>query len=408
MGRRVVVTGLGIVSPIGNNVPEFWYSLENGVSGIDWIKAFDASEYHSKVAGEVKNFDPTQYMDRKEARRTSRFIQLAVASATQAIEDSGLSPEEIPPYRSGVIYGVGMGGLDQIEDQHKVLLNKGPRRVSPFFIPMTICNMASGTLAIKFGFKGVNITITTACASSTNAIGEAYRTIRDGMLDVALTGGAESTITPLAFAGFGSMTALSTKPPDEACRPFDANRDGFIIAEGSATLVLEEYEHAKKRGAKIYAEIAGYGATDDANHMTAPDLEGDSAAMAMRLALQSAQVNPEEVDYINAHGTSTPLNDKTETIAIKKVFGERRDLNISSTKSMHGHALGAAGALEAVATVLAIVNETVPPTINLKTPDPECDLNYTPNSAARKKIRCALSNSFGFGGHNASVLFKKI
>ncbi|MDI3523875.1 beta-ketoacyl-ACP synthase II [Kosmotoga sp.] len=408
MGRRVVVTGLGIVSPIGNNVPEFWNSLENGISGIDWVKAFDASEYHSKVAGEVKNFDPTQYMDRKEARRTSRFIQLAVASATQAIEDSGLNPDEIPPYRSGVVYGVGMGALDLIEEQHKVLLNKGPRRVSPFFIPMTISNMASGTLAIKFGFKGVNITVTTACASSTNAIGEAYRMIRDGILDVALTGGAESTITPLAFAGFGSMTALSTKPPDEACRPFDANRDGFIIAEGSATLVLEEYEHAKKRGAKIYAEIAGYGATDDANHMTAPDLEGTSAAMAMRLALESAKVNPEEVDYINAHGTSTPLNDKTETRAIKKVFGERKDLNISSTKSMHGHALGAAGALEAVATVLAIINETVPPTINLKTPDPECDLNYTPNTAVRKKIRCALSNSFGFGGHNASVLFKRI
>jgi len=406
--RRVVVTGLGVISSIGNNLNDFWDSLENGISGIDWIKAFDTEKFRAKVAGEIKGFDPVKYMDRKEARRMSRFVQLAIASATEAVDDSGLELNKEDPWKAGVIYGVGIGGMEVIEKQNQILLERGPDRVSPFLIPMTIANMAAGTLSIRFGLKGSCVTVVSACASSTNAIGEAFRAIKHGRLDIALAGGSEATITPLSIAGFDSMNALSRQSPDVASRPFDKNRDGFIMAEGSATLVLEDYEHAKKRGAKIYAEIVGYGATDDASHITAPDPEGEGAMMAMKLALDEAELSPDKVDYINAHGTSTPMNDIMETRAIKALFGKRQDLNISSTKSMHGHALGAAGAIESVATILAMQRGVVPPTINLEEPDPECDLNYTPKIAVKKEIKYALSNSFGFGGHNASILFKRI
>jgi len=406
--RRVVVTGLGVISSIGNNLNDFWDSLENGISGIDWIKAFDTEKFRAKVAGEIKGFDPVKYMDRKEARRMSRFVQLAIASATEAVDDSGLELNKEDPWKAGVIYGVGIGGMEVIEKQNQILLERGPDRVSPFLIPMTIANMAAGTLSIRFGLKGSCVTVVSACASSTNAIGEAFRAIKHGRLDIALAGGSEATITPLSIAGFDSMNALSRQSPDVASRPFDKNRDGFIMAEGSATLVLEDYEHAKKRGAKIYAEIVGYGATDDASHITAPDPEGEGAMMAMKLALDEAELSPDKVDYINAHGTSTPMNDIMETRAIKALFGKRQDLNISSTKSMHGHALGAAGAIESVATILAMQRGIVPPTINLEEPDPECDLNYTPKIAVKKEIKYALSNSFGFGGHNASILFKRI
>ena len=405
--RRVVVTGLGVISSIGNNLNDFWDSLENGISGIDWIKAFDTEKFRAKVAGEIKGFDPVKYMDRKEARRMSRFVQLAIASATEAVDDSGLELNKEDPWKAGVIYGVGIGGMEVIEKQNQILLERGPDRVSPFLIPMTIANMAAGTLSIRFGLKGSCVTVVSACASSTNAIGEAFRAIKHGRLDIALAGGSEATITPLSIAGFDSMNALSRQSPDVASRPFDKNRDGFIMAEGSATLVLEDYEHAKKRGAKIYAEIVGYGATDDASHITAPDPEGEGAMMAMKLALDEAELSPDKVDYINAHGTSTPMNDIMETRAIKALFGKRQDLNISSTKSMHGHALGAAGAIESVATILAMQRGVVPPTINLEEPDPECDLNYTPKIAVKKEIKYALSNSFGFGGHNASILFMK-
>ena len=405
--RRVVVTGLGVISSIGNNLNDFWDSLENGISGIDWIKAFDTEKFRAKVAGEIKGFDPVKYMDRKEARRMSRFVQLAIASATEAVDDSGLELNKEDPWKAGVIYGVGIGGMEVIEKQNQILLERGPDRVSPFLIPMTIANMAAGTLSIRFGLKGSCVTVVSACASSTNAIGEAFRAIKHGRLDIALAGGSEATITPLSIAGFDSMNALSRQSPDVASRPFDKNRDGFIMAEGSATLVLEDYEHAKKRGAKIYAEILGYGATDDAAHITAPDPEGEGAMMAMKLALDEAELSPDKVDYINAHGTSTPMNDIMETRAIKALFGKRQDLNISSTKSMHGHALGAAGAIESVATILAMQRGVVTPTINLEEPDPECDLNYTPKIAVKKEIKYALSNSFGFGGHNASILFMK-
>ncbi len=407
MKRRAVVTGLGVISPVGNNVQEFWNNLVSGTSGIDWIKAFDASAYHSKVAGEVKEFDPVAYMDRKEARRTSRFIQFAVASSYDAISDSGLTPELLCSCRAAVIYGVGMGGMDFLEAQHHVLIEKGPLRVSPFMIPMSIPNMAAGTIAVKYGCMGKNLTIVTACAASTNALGEALKMIREGEADIVISGGSESVITPLSLAGFGSMTALSRSSPDKASRPFDKNRDGFVMAEGSSTLIIEDLEHAKRRNAPIYAELVGYGTSDDASHITAPDPNGRGAIASMRAALHDAELDAEHIDYINAHGTSTPLNDVVETRAIKAIFGSDTKVSISSTKSMHGHVLGAAGAIEAAATILALRNDTIPPTINYETPDPDCDLDYTPNKAAAKEIIRALSNSFGFGGHNATIIFKK-
>jgi len=406
--RRVAVTGMGIISSIGSNLEEFWNSLKLGRSGIDWIDTFDVSEFGSKVAGRVKNFDPISYMEKREAKRTARFVQMAIASASEAFSDSGLEEELFDSEMAGVIYGVGLGGMDVIEDQHLILMDKGPSRITPFLIPMTIANMAPGLLAIRFGFKGTNFTISTACASGTNAIGEATRLIRSGVLDVAMTGGTEATITPLALAGFSNMTALSRGTPESASRPFDSKRDGFVMAEGSATLIIEEYEHALRRGARIYGEIVGYGSTDDAFHITSPEESGDGAYRAMKMALKDACVDPSEVDYINAHGTSTPLNDVIETRAIKRLYGTRESLNISSTKSMAGHALGAAGAIESVATFLSMKNSFVPPTINYSNPDPECDLNYTPNFGIEKAINFAMKNSFGFGGHNASLLFKKL
>ncbi len=406
--NRVVVTGMGIISSIGNTLEDFWNSLQRGVSGIDWIQAFDTTDFKAKIAGESKDFKATDYMDRKEARRTSRFIQLSVASSKMCYEDSLLTERDFDIWRAGVIYGIGLGGMDMIESQDKNLLERGPSRVSPFMIPMTIANMSSGTLAIKYGFRGINIAMVTACASSTNALGEAFKMIKEGRQDIVMSGGTEAVITPLSVAGFDSLGALSRKAPEKACRPFDKDRDGFVMAEGSGTLLLENYEHAKKRGAKIYAEIVGYGATDDASHITAPDETGTGAMMAMKQAVEEAEIEPGDVDYINAHGTSTPLNDIMETRAIKKLFGKRDTLAISSTKSMTGHCLGGAGAVEAIASILAMNKNIVPPTINLVQNDPLCDLNYTPNNAVEKNINYVLSNSFGFGGHNASLLIKKM
>ncbi len=410
--RRVVVTGLGAITPVGTGVQKFWENLIAGVSGIDIIKRFDPIEAGLTVhiAAEVKDFEPERYFDKKEAQKVSDFIKFAVAASEEAIKDSGLLESKYDPYRVGVIIGTGIGGLRDIEEQQKVLMEKGPRRVSPFFIPYGISNMASGLVAIRFGFKGPNYCVVSACATGNHAIGDAMRLIQKGDIDVAIAGGCESAITPLGIAGFAVMRALSTRnhEPQKASRPFDKDRDGFVMGEGAGILVLEEYEHAKARGAKIYAELVGYGATDDAYHITAPCADGEGAYMCMKLALEDAGIRPEDVDYINAHGTSTPLNDKSETLAIKRLFGEHAyRLKISSNKSMIGHLLGAAGAVEAVATVKTIETGIIPPTINLENPDPECDLDYVPNKAIESPVRYALSNSFGFGGTNACLVFKK-
>ncbi|AFK86761.1 MULTISPECIES: beta-ketoacyl-ACP synthase II [Thermoanaerobacterium] len=407
--NRVVITGIGAITPIGNNIDDLWNSLINGKSGIDRISRFDVSAYPTKLAAEVKDFEPTEYIDKKEAKRMDRFTQFALASAKIALADSGLDLASEDLDRIGVVYGSGIGGIETLENQQNILREKGPGRVSPFFVPMMIADMAAGLISITFGLKGHNETIVNACASSSNAIGDAFKVIERGDADVIVTGGSEAAITPLAIAGFCSMKAMSTnEDPKNACRPFDANRDGFIMGEGSATLVLESLDHALKRGAKIYCEIVGYGATADAYHITAPAPLGEGAARAMKLALKDAGITPDDIDYINAHGTSTEYNDKYETMAIKNVFGEHAyKLKISSTKSMTGHMLGASGAVEAVATILAIKNGIVPPTINYETPDPECDLDYVPNKALKMDINYALSNSFGFGGHNASLVFKK-
>ncbi len=410
--RRVVVTGLGAITPVGTGVQKFWENLTAGVSGIDIIKRFDPVEAGLTVhiAAEVKDFEAERYFDKKEAQKVSDFIKFAVAASEEAIKDSGLLESKYDPYRVGVIIGTGIGGLRDIEEQQKVLMEKGPRRVSPFFIPYGISNMASGLVAIRFGFKGPNYCVVSACATGNHAIGDAMRLIQKGDIDVAVAGGCESAITPLGIAGFAVMRALSTRnhEPQKASRPFDADRDGFVMGEGAGVLVLEEYEHAKARGAKIYAELVGYGATDDAYHITAPCADGEGAYMCMKLALEDAGIRPEDVDYINAHGTSTPLNDKSETLAIKRLFGEHAyRLKISSNKSMIGHLLGAAGAVEAVATVKTIEMGIIPPTINLENPDPECDLDYVPNKAIESPVRYALSNSFGFGGTNACLVFKK-
>ncbi|RME12246.1 MAG: beta-ketoacyl-[acyl-carrier-protein] synthase II [Aquificota bacterium] len=412
MMRRVVITGLGAVTPIGTGVEKFWENLVAGVSGIDTIKRFDPVEIGLSVhiAGEVKDFDPEKYFDRKDVQKVSDFIKFAVAASEEAIKDSGILESKVDPYRVGVIIGTGIGGLRDIEEQQKVLMEKGPRRVSPFFIPYGISNMASGLVAIRSGFKGPNYCVVSACATGNHAIGDAMRLIQKGDIDVAIAGGCESAITPLGVAGFASMRALSTRndEPQKASRPFDRDRDGFVMGEGAGILVLEEYEHAKARGARIYAELVGYGATDDAYHITAPCADGEGAYMCMKLALEDAGVRPEEIDYINAHGTSTPLNDKSETLAIKRLFGEHAyRLKISSNKSMIGHLLGAAGAVEAVATVKTIETGIIPPTINLENPDPECDLDYVPNRSISYSVNYALSNSFGFGGTNACLLFKR-
>ncbi|HHJ64695.1 MAG TPA: beta-ketoacyl-[acyl-carrier-protein] synthase II [Aquifex aeolicus] len=413
MRRRVVVTGLGAVTPIGTGVNRFWHNLINGISGIDHIKSFDPDEFglNVKIAGEVKDFDPLDFMDKKDASRLSLFIQFAVGAAEEAIEDSGIKSAGYDPLRIGVIIGTGIGGLRDIEREHAVITAKGARRVSPFFIPYGISNMGAGYVAIRHGFKGPNYCVVSACATGNHAIGDAFRLIQSGDVDAVIAGGAEASITPLGVAGFAVMRALSTRndEPQKASRPFDRDRDGFVVGEGAGVLVLEEYERAKARGAKIYAEIVGYGATDDAFHITAPHECGEGAYECMRLALEDAGLNPSEVDYINAHGTSTPLNDTIETLAIKKLFGEHAyRLKVSSNKSMIGHLLGAAGAVEAIASVKTIETGIIPPTVNLENPDPECDLDYVPGKAVEADVRVVLSNSFGFGGTNACLIFKKV
>jgi len=407
--KRVVVTGLGVVSPIGNDVEAFWNNLINGVSGVGYITRFDTTNYPVKIAAEVKDFNVEDYVDKKEARRMDRNTHYAVAAAKMAAKDAGID-DSLNMDRTGVIIGCGVGGIETFEDQARVLFEKGPKRISPFFVPMMIANMASGQIAMALGARGINETVVTACASGTNAIGDAFKAIQRGDADVMFTGGCEASISPIALAGFCSLKALSTnnENPTKASRPFDKDRDGFVIGEGSGILVLEELEHALNRKAKIYAEVAGYGASSDAYHMTAPDPEGKGAALAMERAIDDAGITIDMVDYINAHGTSTIYNDRFETVAIKKVFKEEaHKLLISSTKSMTGHLLGAAGGIEGIVLALVLTQDIIPPTTNLIDSEAECDLNYVPGSAVKKEVNYALSNSFGFGGHNAVILMKK-
>ncbi len=408
--RRVVITGMGAVTPIGNSVPEFWESLKTGKCGIGPITKFDASECKVKVAAEVKNFDPLQYMEKGDVRKYDLFCQYALAAAAQAVEESGIKGT-LPPERIGTYFGSGIGGINTFSEQHQALMEKGPHRVSPFFIPALIINMAAGLIAIKHNFQGEALPVVTACATGNNAIGEAYRAVKHGYLDAVLAGGAEAAIVPIGVAGFSNMKALSTtEDPAEACVPFDARRNGFVMGEGAGALMLEEYEHAKARGAKIYAELCGYGVTCDAHHITAPHPEAIGGAAALRMAYDEAGgcADPSRI-YVNAHGTSTPLNDSGETLAIKKGLGEEaaRKCMVSSTKSMTGHMLGAAGAVEAIACALAVKEDIVPPTIGYREPDPACDLDYVPNEMRKAPVDLALSASLGFGGHNAYLAFKK-
>ena len=408
--RRVVVTGLGILSSVGNTASESWNSIKNGKSGISKISKFDVSDYTVHIAGEVKNYNPLDHFDRKELRKLDPFIQFALIAAGEAIKDSRLNLEKINKDRAGVYISSGIGGISTIEANHERVLTRGPSRVSPFFLPAALVNLASGNISMRYGLKGPNFANVTACAASTHSVGDSFKIIQRGDADIVVVGGAEYPITPLGIAGFSVMKALSSRndDPERASRPFDKDRDGFVVAEGAGILILEDLEHAVKRRAKIYAEVIGYGYTSDAYHVTAPDPEGGGAARTMAMALNDAEVKPEEIDYINAHGTSTPLNDKLETLAIKKVFGENAtNINISSTKSMTGHMLGATGAIEAIFTIFAITDSFIPPTINYETKDEECDLNYTPNKGVSKNIRYALSNSFGFGGTNGALVFEK-
>lgn len=410
MKKRVVITGLGVISPVGTGVDKFWNNLLSGTSGIGPITRFDTNDMPTKIAGEVKDFEVEKYIDRKEARRMDLFTQYAVSAAKMAVADSGLNMAEEDQNRIGVVLGSGIGGMETFEEQCKVLMKKGPNRVSPFMVPMMIVNMAAGQISIHLGAKGPNITVVTACASGTNAVGDAFKIIQRGDADIVITGGTEASITPLALSGFCSMKALSTRndEPTKASRPFDKNRDGFVMGEGSTILILESLEHAQKRKGNIYAEVLGYGATADAHHITAPAPGGEGAARSMMMAIEDGGLKPEDIDYINAHGTSTELNDKFESLAIKKVFGQSAaNIMVSSTKSMTGHLLGAAGAIELAATALALKHGQIPPTINYETPDPECDLDYVPNKKREKDINFALSNSLGFGGHNATVVLGK-
>lgn len=409
MTRRVVVTGLGMVTPLGTGVEKNWEAVCSGTSGIGPITKFDTTGFASRIAGEVKDFRSQDFMDKQQIRRFDIFIHYAVASARMAMEDSGLKINDKNAHRVGCVTGSGLGGLGMLEHFHSVLMEKGPRRISPFFIPGIIANMAPGQIAIEFRAKGPNLSIETACAASTHAVGEAFRLIRDGMSDAMITGGAEAVITPLAVGGFCSMRALSTRndAPEKASRPFDLDRDGFIIGEGAGILILEELECALERGANIYGEVIGYGLTGDAYHVSAPEPEGEGAIQCMKGALDFAGLIPEDIDYINAHGTSTKLNDLSENKAIKSVFGDHAyKLSISSTKSVTGHLLGGAGGIESIFTLLTIKNGIIPPTMNYETPDPECDLDYVPNTARKAKVRTAMSNSFGFGGTNATLIFK--
>ncbi len=411
MNRRVVVTGMGTINPLSHNVTDLWNSIKEGKSGVGPITKFDASEYPSKIAGEVKDFNPSDYMDSKDHRKMGLFTKYAVAGAVQAMEQAGLTKDNIEPYRSSVIIGNGIGGFEIIEDGHRVLFEKGPKRIPPMTIPKLLSNEAPGNVAIRFGFKGAALVITTACASATDAIGQAMNSIRHGMSDVVITGGTEACITGLGVGGFCVLKALSTKrndDPEKACRPFDADRDGFIIAEGSAILVLEELEHAKARGANILAEIAGYGATCDAFHLTAPNSDGVAASTAMTSAIKDAGLKPEDIDYINAHGTSTPTNDPLETKAIKLALGDHAyKTKISSTKSMTGHLVGAAGGIEAIISIMAIKDQFFPGTLNLENPGEGCDLDYVPGKGVPGKIKTVLSNSLGFGGHNGTIIIKE-
>lgn len=410
MKHRAVITGMGVISPVGNNLEEFWDNLVNGKSGIDFATRFDTSTLPTKVAGEVKHFEPTEWLDKKESRRMDRFAQFAVAASKMALQNSGLDLEQIDRDRAGVVIGCGIGGVITFEEQKEVLMAKGPGRVSPFYVPMLISNMAAGHISITFGLQGPSLTVTTACASATDAIGQALRLIQSGEVDVVLSGGTEAPLTELAFAGFCSMKAMSTEKenPAEACRPFDRRRSGFVMGEGAGILVIESLEYARKRGAHIYAELVGYGASSDAHHITAPAPGGEGAAKAMRKALADAGLSPEEVTYINAHGTGTDANDAAETAAIKRVFGPAAaKVAVSSTKSMTGHLMGAAGGVEAIISALAIERGVIPPTINYGEPDPECDLDYVPNEARSVEVKAAMSNNLGFGGHNATIILKK-
>jgi 3-oxoacyl-[acyl-carrier-protein] synthase II len=409
--RRVVITGVGVVSPLGIGNSQNWANVTAGKSGISNITRFDTTDFPVRIAGEVKDFDPEQFIDKKEVKKMDLFIQYSLAAAHFAMEDSGLVIDESNAERVGVLVGAGLGGLPSIERYHDALKDGGYKKISPFFIPMLIINLAPGHISIKYGAKGPNVSSVTACATGTHSIGDAFHMIKRGDADAMIAGGTESTVTPLAIGGFAVMKALSTNNdnPAEASRPFEKGRDGFILAEGAGIVVLEEYESAKKRGAKIYAEVVGYGLTGDAYHLTAPAPGGEGAARCMKMALNGAGVKPEEVTYINAHGTSTPFNDLYETMAIKSVFGEHaRKLMVSSTKSMTGHMLGAAGGVEAAFCAMAIAEGVIPPTMNYHEQDPECDLDYVPNSARQAEVKYAMSNSFGFGGTNATLLFKKI
>jgi 3-oxoacyl-[acyl-carrier-protein] synthase II len=406
--RRVVITGIGVVTPIGNDLPTFWDNLKNGVSGISLLDAFDTTGYDCRIAGQVRDFEPKNFFNNpKDVRRTDRYAQLAMAAAKMAKEDSGIDPEKTNRERFGVIVSSGIGGLKTLEDQHTNVVDKGPGRVSPFTIPMLISNMASGLISMEYGLQGPNFCIVTACATSNNAIGESWRMIKFGDADVFLAGGSEASLVSIGLASFASMKALSTRndEPERASRPWDRDRDGFVMSEGAGVVLVEELEHAKARGAKIYCELVGYGLSADAHHMTAPPPNGEGAVRAMEMALKHANMNPEQVDYVNAHATSTGLGDLCETRAIKTVFGDHaKSLSVSSTKSMTGHLLGGAGAVEMAACALAMRDSVIPPTINLDNPDEECDLDYTANVAKERKVRVAMNNSFGFGGHNATLV----
>jgi 3-oxoacyl-[acyl-carrier-protein] synthase II len=408
--NRVVVTGMGVLSPVGNSLEEFWTSLKNGTGGIDRVSRFDPSQYSSQIVGEVKGFDASKYMDRKEARRMDLVQQYAMATAQQAFDQSGLASDSLVPERAGVVVGSGIGGIETFEKQHAILLNQGPNRVSPFFIPMMIIDLCAGLISMRFNFKGPNYATVSACSSGAHAIADAFKIIQRGEADVMITGGAEASITPASLAGFCSARALSTRnnEPHKASRPFDKERDGFVMSEGAGIIILENLEHARKRGAEILAEIGGVGQTADAYHITAPAPGGEGAIRAMRLALKDAGLTADAVDYINAHGTSTDLNDVTETQAIKEVFGERaKKIPVSSTKSMIGHLLGAGGAVELIATIKSIGEGVIHPTINYEFPDPDCDLDYVPNQMRKADVNVAISNSFGFGGHNITIAVKR-
>ena len=410
MKRRVVVTGMGAVTPVGNSVGEFWDALKSGKSGIDRVTKFDTADFPTKIAGEVKNFDPLNYIDKKEARRMDTAEQYSIVTSQQAHHDANLNSDSFDPHRAGVVIGSGIGGIETLEKQLSILFKQGPSRVSPFFIPMMIVDMCAGLVSMRLGFKGPNYATVSACATGAHAIGDAFKIIQRGDADLMIAGGSEASITPCAMAGFCAARAISTRndEPQRASRPFDQQRDGFVMAEGSGVLVLESLEHALKRGVRIYAEVVGLGMTADAYHITAPDPEGEGAARSMRLALQDGDLSPDSVDYINSHGTATELGDIAETLAVKKVFGERAyQIPINATKSMIGHLLGAAGAVELIAALKSMDEGILHPTVNYEFPDPRCDLDYVPNKAREKEINALISNSFGFGGHNVTLVVKK-